>query len=141
MAGFHAPHAIADTAIPPALAPAKPLKQQIKPAVSPPGKPPQAKAKARANPAARPVILPKRRKWVAFYIYDDGNGQAGMAVKVITAATKDDARAIAEANAPGKEFILTLHPQSDEQMLGQVRHQVLAASHDFTPDIESDPTD
>ncbi len=141
MAGIHASHAIADSTITPALAPAKPLKQQIKPSVSPPEEPPQAEAKAEANPAARPVIKANRRKWVANYVYDEGNGQAGMAVKVITAATKDDARAIAEANAPGKEFVLTLQPQSDEQMLGQVRHQALAASHDCSPNIESDPTD
>ena len=127
--------------IAPTLAPAKPLNQQTK---SPATTASKAKTQApdvKANPPANPVIQAKRRKWVANYVYDDGNGQAGMAVKVITAKTKDDARAIAEVNAPGKEFVLTLHPQSDEQMLGQVRHQALSATQDCTPDLETDETD
>lgn len=127
---------IIDTTVTPTLVPAKALKRHTKK--------PQAKAPAnqpaKRPPASQPVKA-KRRKWVANYVYADGDGKAGIAVKVITAASKDDARAIAEANAPGDEFVLTLHPQSDEQMLGQVRHQALAAAQDSNPDLDSEATD
>ncbi|MEE8515506.1 MAG: hypothetical protein V3T02_02590, partial [Alphaproteobacteria bacterium] len=72
----------------------------------------------------------------ANYVYAVGDGKVAVAIKVISAASRDDARAIAEANAPGDEFVLSLHPQSPEQLLGHVRHQALAATQGPNPDPE-----
>ena len=122
-----------DAATATTLVPAKTLKRQTKRPSKAKAKKPQAKA-----PASRPVKT-KRSKWVANYVYAVGDGKAAVAIKVISAASRDDARAIAEANAPWDEFVLSLHPQSPEQMLGHVRHQALAATQG--PNRDPEPAD
>lgn len=132
MAGLQTMDTAIDGAIAPTLVPAKALKRRTTRAVAKPSKTKKTEAKA---PASRPAKA-KLHKWVANYIYADGDGKAAIAIKVISAANLDNARAIAEANAPGDEFVLSLHPQSPEQMLGHVRLQALAATQDPTPDFE-----
>ncbi|MGY9005490.1 MAG: hypothetical protein ACKVJQ_05255 [Alphaproteobacteria bacterium] len=41
--------------------------------------------------------------------------------KTIRAASMDAARQLALKLAPGEEFMLSMHAESDEQFLGQVR--------------------
>ena len=88
---------------------AKALKRKTQRPVE---KPSKAKAnKTQAKTPARSPVTTTCRKWVANYIYADGDGKAAIAIKVISAANKDDALAIAEAQAPGNEFVLNLLPQ------------------------------
>lgn len=61
------------------------------------------------------------RTWVASYIYKDAEGAARTGVRLITAKTEQEAHDYAAQNPPSDEFVVSLHPQSDDQLLGSVR--------------------
>jgi hypothetical protein len=90
-----------------------------------------AKKKARKKPAAKkatarqpqtsPAASPDNTSWIACYVYQAGDGKAGVMTKTISAASMDAARQLALKLAPCEEFMLSMHAESDEQFLGQVR--------------------
>lgn len=73
--------------------------------------------------AARPTQV-----WTAQFIYASADGSARVSLMSITAESAEAARAVAVAHAPAKDFMVSLHPQSDEQFLGQVRLKALTAA-------------
>lgn len=94
-------------------------------------RPRRGKAKARRDkpaPATAPKAASRRTAtWIAEYIYAGADGSALIAHLTIAAASAAEARAVAAANPPASEFMVSIHPCSDEQILGQVRHRALAA--------------
>jgi hypothetical protein len=86
--------------------------------------------KAAPGPAAKATPAPKTSEpqvWTAQFIYAAADGSAHMSLMTITAATAEAAREVAAAHAPAQEFMVTVHPRSDEQFLGQVRMKALSA--------------
>ncbi len=98
-----------------------------------------------AAPAAKPSVSPRtpalvrdpeaprrrapdRRNWNVQYVFQDDAGKTKLSIITVTASSYEAAKAYAVSHAPGKEFILSLHPESGEQFLGQVRHKALALS-------------
>ena len=72
--------------------------------------------------------------WIVEWIYDD-NGVTKIKTGKIKAQSYDLARHHAAKTAPAKDFILKLHPQSDDQFLGHVSHrarQMAGQAHDIT---------
>lgn len=89
-----------------------------------------AKRKARSAAPARPKTdNAAMTTWYAQYIYAEGTGRAAVQILTIHARSRDAALAVAQRSAPAEEFVLSLHPQSDEQFLGRVRLQAMAALH------------
>lgn len=82
--------------------------------------------KAIAKPVAKPASAVET--WTAQFVYADADGSARVSLMTIEAKSLDAARDYAAAHAPAGEFMLSLHPRSDEQFLGQVRHRALAAA-------------
>ncbi|TDI60045.1 MAG: hypothetical protein E2O94_02295 [Alphaproteobacteria bacterium] len=78
--------------------------------------------------AAPRRALPDRRNWMVQYVFQDDAGKTMLSIITVTAPSYEAAKAYAVEHAPGKEFILSLHPDSGEQFLGQVRHKALALS-------------
>lgn len=66
--------------------------------------------------------------WIAHYIYATADGETRTAMKSVTAPTHALAMAAASRQAPAEEFVVSVHAQSEEQMLGAVRHRVAALS-------------
>ena len=60
--------------------------------------------------------------WIVEWIYDN-DGVTKIKTGKIKADSYDLAKAHAAKTAPAKDFILKLHPQSDDQFLGQVSHR------------------
>ena len=98
-----------------------------------------------AAPAARPGVSPRtpalvrdaraprtrapdRRNWNVQYVFQDDAGKTKLSIVTVTAPGYEAAKAYAVQHAPGKEFILSLHAESGEQFLGQVRHKARALS-------------
>jgi len=71
---------------------------------------------------------PDRRNWIVQYVFQDDRGKTKLSIITVTAPSYEAAKAYAVKHAPGKEFILSLHPESGEQFLGQVRYKALALS-------------
>lgn len=65
----------------------------------------------------------KMKNWVVQYVYSTDGGEQGVSISHIEAETYDEARITAIENAVAKEFIFTICLQSDEQVLGTVKHQ------------------
>ncbi len=78
--------------------------------------------------APRRHVAPDRRTWNVQYVFQDDAGKTKLSIVTVTASSYEAAKAYAVEHAPGKEFILSLHPESGEQFLGQVRHKALALS-------------
>ena len=81
-------------------------------------------------PVAKAKPAPKSGEpqvWTAQFIYAGTDGSARMSLMTITAPSAEAARAVAAAHAPAKEFMVTVHPRSDEQFLGQVRMKAMSA--------------
>ena len=62
--------------------------------------------------------------WIAYYIYADEAGGAKTLIREIDALTYHDAYHFASKLAPSEEFVLSVRPKSDEQILGSVRYSV-----------------
>ena len=60
--------------------------------------------------------------WIVEWIYDD-NGAVKIKTGKIKAQSYESARHHAAQTAPARDFVLKLHPQSDDQFLGQVTHR------------------
>lgn len=78
--------------------------------------------------AAPRTRAPDRRNWIVQYVFQDDSGKTKLTIVTVTAPGYEAAKAYAVEHAPGKEFILSLHPESGEQFLGQVRHKAWALS-------------
>ena len=78
--------------------------------------------------APRRRAAPDKRTWNVQYVFQDDRGKTRLSIITVTAPSYEAAKAYAVEHAPGKEFILSLHPESGEQFLGQVRHMALALS-------------
>lgn len=63
------------------------------------------------------------QNWVIQYVYATEKGENGVSIVHIQAENEAEAKKIAEEKAIAKEYIFTVHPQSDEQFLGNVKHQ------------------
>lgn len=94
-----------------------------------------SKRKITAQPTAKPV--PEKTKspavhgskiWTAQFIYADAAGETQVSLMTIEAQSAEDARNFAAAHAPADEFMVSIHPCSDEQFLGQVRLKALEAA-------------
>ena len=99
---------------------AVPAKKKITAKKTARKKPATKKATAR-QPQTSPQTSPDNASWIACYVYQAGDGKAGVLTKTIRAASMDAARQLALKLAPGEEFMLSMHAESDEQFLGQVR--------------------
>ena len=63
--------------------------------------------------------MPKQT-WIASYVFAAEDGSTRSSTRLVTADDYDAAYAFAAETAPAKEFVLSLHPQTDEQELGRV---------------------
>ena len=71
------------------------------------------------------------RIWTACYVYAGVGGTAGMTIRKVRACDGGKAREIALKSPPGEEFMLTIVPESDEQILGQVRLKAISAAENM----------
>lgn len=55
--------------------------------------------------------------WIVEYIYDD-EGSVGIKTAKVRAPDYETARQFALGDAPTKDFVMSLHPESEEQFLG-----------------------
>jgi len=63
--------------------------------------------------------LPKQT-WIASYVFSDEDGSTRSSTRLVTADDYETAYAYAVETAPAAEFVLSMHPQTDEQELGHV---------------------
>ncbi|MDV7340307.1 hypothetical protein RYZ26_11930 [Terasakiella sp. A23] len=63
------------------------------------------------------------QNWVVQYVYATEKGENGVSIVHIAAEDEAAAKEIAQQKAMAEEYIFTIHPQSDEQFLGSVKHQ------------------
>jgi len=63
--------------------------------------------------------------WNIQYVYLDKDGKTSISVDQVEAANETKARDIASANAPAGDFVVSVHPLSEEQILGEVRRQAM----------------
>ena len=78
------------------------------------------------------------RTWIVQYVYQSPEGKPGLALKRITAASEEEARRLAVEFAPEGEFVMSLHPESDEQVLGAVKRGALWLSGKGTRTVDDD---
>jgi hypothetical protein len=71
-----------------------------------------------------------RKVWIANYVYATAAGDARTTTREIAADSYEAAQALAAEIAPAAEFVVSLHPQSDEQILGAVRHSAAKIKQD-----------
>ncbi|WP_417843027.1 hypothetical protein [Thalassospira sp.] len=74
--------------------------------------------------------------WIVEYIYDDA-GAVRINTTNVRAENYETARKYAAENAPAADFVMSLHPQSDEQFLGRTVIQ----AHEMTGKIVSNLPD
>jgi hypothetical protein len=60
--------------------------------------------------------------WIAHYVYASDSGETKTLIREINAVTYHDAYHFAAETAPAAEFILSVRPKSDEQIMGSVRY-------------------
>ncbi|MDH5748723.1 MAG: NUDIX hydrolase [Rhodospirillales bacterium] len=65
-------------------------------------------------------------RWTVQYVYLDETGNTRVSMDTVEAESKDNALTLAAKQAPAEEFMITLHPESEEQLLGSVRHKAMA---------------
>ncbi len=66
------------------------------------------------------TAVPKKT-WIANYIYKDADGATRTDMRLVTAFTEDEAQEFAAQYPPAEEFVVSLHPQTEDQFLGSVR--------------------
>jgi len=95
-------------------------------------KPAPKRAKTVKPRAKKQVAAPAKAAapttWTAQFITEGADGRAHVSLMTFLAPDQEAARAFAVAHAPAEEFMLSLHPCSDEQLLEQVRPQALNAA-------------
>lgn len=62
--------------------------------------------------------------WIAHYVYASDDGEMRSTMKSIVASSYEKAMEAASKLAPAEEFVVSVHPESEDQFLGSVRHQV-----------------
>jgi len=62
-----------------------------------------------------------KKTWIANYIYEDADGATRTDMRLVTAYTEEEAHAFAAQYPPAEEFVVSLHPQTEDQFLGAVR--------------------
>ena len=81
--------------------------------------------------------------WIVEYIYDD-NGSVGIRTAKVTAPDYKTARQFALGDAPAVDFVMSLHPESEDQFLGRpairAREMTGKVAHDV-PDPDEDIED
>jgi hypothetical protein len=114
---------------PRARAKARPGKASLKPRARKPA-PKRAKAVKVCvkKPIAGPAKAPAPTTWTAQFITEGADGRAHVSLMTFAAPDQEAARAFAVTHAPAAEFMLSLYPCSDEQLLEQVRPQALNAA-------------
>ncbi len=78
----------------------------------------------------RGVAVSEEAIWIAHYVYEDTEGVVRTMTTQIGASSRGAAQDIAANAAPAKDFILTIHAQSSDQVLGTVRTE---ATKHFSP--------
>ncbi len=78
------------------------------------------------------------RTWIVQYVYNSVDNTPRVGLKRITADSEAQARQLAVEFAPSQEFVMTLHPESDEQVLGSVKRSALWLSGKGTRRVEED---
>lgn len=63
--------------------------------------------------------------WTVQYVYPDQNGKTRISTDRIEAETPKEAKQKAADLAPADEFMVSVHPESEEQTLGIVRQRAL----------------
>lgn len=72
--------------------------------------------------------------WIVQFVFEGAEGGAEISLTRVDAETKEEARDLAAANAPGEAFVIaSVVPESDEQFLGTVKHQAMVMSGKKTP--------
>ena len=61
--------------------------------------------------------------WVVQYVFKGSGGETSISVSRVFAATEKEAREFAARIAPFEEFVLSVHPESEDQFLGTVKQQ------------------
>tara|TARA_E500000318_G_scaffold76787_1_gene71488 strand:+ start:610 stop:999 length:390 start_codon:yes stop_codon:yes gene_type:complete len=81
--------------------------------------------------------------WIVEYIYDD-DGSVGVKTSKVRAPDYETARQYALGSAPAKDFVMSLHPESEDQFLGtpgiRAREMTGKVVHDL-PDPDDDLKD
>lgn len=76
-------------------------------------------------------------RWIVQYVFPDDDGETRISHLTVEAESKEAAGTKAAEFAPAEEFVFSVHPETDEQFLGNVRQQALAMSgHGFEPKDE-----
>lgn len=74
-------------------------------------------------------------RWQIQYIFLDEDGETRMTNQLTEAPDRDAARDLAQKLAPTKDCVFSVHPESDDQFLGNVRTQAMSqAGRDWHPD-------
>jgi hypothetical protein len=120
---------LVEAAAPKARAKARPVKTVSKARVRKPAPKRVKAAKPRVKkPLAAPAKAPGPTAWTAQFITEGVDGRAHVSLMTFAAPDQEAARAFAVSHATAEEFMLSLHPCSDEQLLEQVRQQALNAA-------------
>lgn len=63
------------------------------------------------------------KNWVIQYVYATDKNEQGISILEIQAESLEAAKEIAIQKAAAEEYVFNIYPQSDEQFLGNVKHQ------------------
>jgi len=63
------------------------------------------------------------KNWVIQYVYATEKDEQGISILEVSAETIEEAKEIAIQKAAAEEYVFNIYPQSDEQFLGNVKHQ------------------
>jgi hypothetical protein len=66
---------------------------------------------------------PVMKNWVIQYVYATEKDEQGISILEVSAETIEEAKEIAIQKAAAEEYVFNIYPQSDEQFLGNVKHQ------------------
>ncbi|OSQ48708.1 hypothetical protein [Thalassospira alkalitolerans] len=77
--------------------------------------------------------------WIVEYIYDDG-GSVGIRTAKVNAPDYETARQFALGDAPAKDFVMSLHPESEDQFLGRPTIRARQMSGQVVNEVD-DPDD
>lgn len=109
-------------------------KARVRKADAKPAKAPRprkvAKRRVKKAPVAKPVAATPAAPttWTGQFITAGADGRVHVSLMTFAASGPEAARSFAAAHAPAEEFMLSVHPCSDEQLLEQVRPQTLRAA-------------
>ena len=85
--------------------------------------------------------------WIVEYIYDN-DGSVGVKTAKVRAPDYETARQFALGDAPARDFVMSLHPESEDQFLGttgirarEMTGQVVHEVPDPEDDLEEDDDD